>query len=421
MANRPAGTPIMLGLGVAVILGTNVALPAAAFADDPSASPSETSETSAEPTPEPSPPAEPTPTVSESEPTTPPPDPDPTTPSPDPTSSEPDPDPTSPTPTTPAPDPTSPSPDPTTPSPNPTSPGPTPTKPGTTPPPPGKDPTDPGDPPPGSTVAIKLSLSSPVASPGGTLTATAHLRSGRTAARDVRLTLSGSGFTVKQCTLWTPCKLGSVNGKGRAVPVTVYVPGNARPGSHITVYATVTAAQSKPQTASVAFGVADGTGVSTVLPPTPPGGVPAPLAMGDLPQVALPPVASPQLAPGLMIVSPVAALRHDPGDGDEWAPVVQRIAAVQAGWLAALLTSTSLLLTSLRLSPYRRTGKAGPGRALRVDRDVRARLNGKRPTAARLRTLPPLPAQPPKPRPRIRLAWLPPRPTPPIRHSTAGT
>jgi len=401
----------MLGLGVAVILGTNAALPAAAFADDPSASPSETS---AEPTSEPSPPEEPTPT--DPEPTTPPPDPDPdpTTPSPDPTDPDPDPEPT-----TPDPDPTSPGPDPTSPDPSPTTPGPSPTTPGTTPPPTGTDPTDPGAPPPGSTVAIKLSLSGTVASPGGTLTATTHIRAGKTAARDVRLTLSGSGFTVKQCTLWVPCKLGTVTSKGRSVPVTVHVPADARPGSQITVYATVTAAQSKPQTASVAFGVVDATALPTSLPPALPDEA-LPAAAANLPQVALPPVASPQLAPTLMVVSPVAALRHGSGDGGE-RTVLLRIAAVQAGWLAALLTSTSLVLLTLRLSPYRRTGTVVLGRALRVDRDVRARLNGKRPTAARLRTLPPLPAQPAGSRPRFRLAWLPPRPNPQVRHGAVGT
>lgn len=402
----------MLGLGVAVILGTNVALPAAAFADDPSASPSETS---AEPTTDPSPPEDPTPT--DPGPTTPPPDPDPepTTPTPDPTTPSPDP-----TDTDPDPEPTTPTPDPTTPDPSPTTPGPTPTDPGTTPPPTGTDPTDPGDPPPGSTVAIKLSLSDTVAAPGGTLTATAHIRAGKTTARDVRLTLSGSGFTVKRCTIWEPCKLGSVTGKGRTVPVTVHVPDNARPGSHITVYATVTAAQSKPQTASVAFGVVDGTALPTTLPPPLPDDA-LPAAVADLPQVALPPVASPQLAPTLMVVAPVAALRHGSGDGGEQT-ALRRVAAVQAGWLAALLTSTSLVLLTLRLSPYRRTGTVILGRALRVDRDVRARLNGRRPTAARLRALPPLPAQQAAgPRPRLRPARLSPRPSPQVRHGTVGT
>jgi hypothetical protein len=62
------------------------------------------------------------------------------------------------------------------------------------------------------------------------------------------------------------------------------------------------------------------------------------------------------------------------------------------------------------------------GRSLVIDRDLRRRLNGKRPTAARLRALPPQPARRPTAPPRIRLVWLPFRPgSLPVRRSgTAG-
>ncbi|SEG94603.1 hypothetical protein SAMN04489712_1493 [Thermomonospora echinospora] len=418
MAYRSAGTPVALGLGVAMILGTSTAAPALAFADEPSASPSEQT---AEPT------SEPTTSDPEPEPTTP--SPDPSTPDPEPTTPDPEPTTPSPQPTSPDPEPTTPDPEPTTPSPQPTSPGPRPgpggpkdpDKPGGGPTKP-TDPTRPDDPPPGATVAVKLSLSSPVGSPGGSLTATAYVRSGAKAARDVRLVLSGAGFTVRQCTISVPCRLGAVGEGGESAPVTVYVPGDARPGSQITVYATVTAAQSTPQTASVVFGVTDGVpGPAGVLPPGGfPGGGLAPGSVGGLPQVVLPPVASPQIAPGVIQISPVAAIRDNDDSGP---PALQRVAAVQAGWLSALLASISLLLASRPgLRPASRTARQAPGRSLIIDRDVRRRLNGKRPTAARLRALPPQPAPRPKAPPRIRVVWLPFRPgSVPVRRGGAAS
>ncbi|MWK36525.1 hypothetical protein GEV43_22405 [Actinomadura sp. J1-007] len=113
------------------------------------------------------------------------------------------------------------------------------------------------------------------------------------------------------------------------------------------------------------------------------------------PQVALPPVASPQLAPSPMPLVPVSSLRKGPRQMF----TMEELSSVQAGFLAAMTVSVTLLLLRLRLArradpPLRRAGR------------VQLQLAGKRITEARLRTLPPQPA-PARP---VRIAWLPLRP-----------
>ncbi|HEX2313061.1 MAG TPA: hypothetical protein VHJ17_04965 [Thermomonospora sp.] len=259
---------------------------------------------------------------------------------------------------------------------------------------------------------MKLSLSSAAVSPGGTAVVTARVASGATPARDVRVQFSGSGFTVDKCTVTAACRLGTVTRSGESVSATVTVSSSTRPGTTITVYATLSAASSVPQTHWAPLSVVEGTGGGGGTDALPPGAWPGgatPLDSGTLPQVVLPPVASPQIAPGLMQMTPVAAIGVN-DDDDDWFPgggSLDDVAAVHAGWLSALLASVGLLLTSLLASRRSRPARPGAFRTLTLGRDVRRKLDGKRPTPARLRTLPPEPADPPKPAPRIRVVWLP--------------
>ncbi|REE95558.1 hypothetical protein [Thermomonospora umbrina] len=378
-----SGKPVALGFGAVVIIGACVVAPAIALADDPAATPSPTTEESATP--------------ASPDPTTPPPDPEPTTPAPEPTTPGPEP-------TTPGPKPTTPGPKPTTPGPKPTTPGPKPTTPPENPDGPGKpgpkpsNPAKPGLPPKGTTVAVTMALSDPVVSPGGSTTVTANVASGAVPATGVRVVFSGSGFTVNRCTVSVPCNLGTVTSSGQSISATVTVPSSASAGSSITVYATVTAARSTPQTKWALLGVASssgdggGGGYNGALPPGLFPGGSDPLNPGGVPQAVLPPVASPQIAPGLMQMTPVAAIGANDEDGD-WPGPLGEVAAVHAGWLSALLASIGLLMTSLLYS--RRTRPAAPGllRSLTLGRDVRRKLGGKLPTESRLRTLPPEPAE----------------------------
>ncbi|TDD76714.1 hypothetical protein E1293_26605 [Actinomadura darangshiensis] len=105
------------------------------------------------------------------------------------------------------------------------------------------------------------------------------------------------------------------------------------------------------------------------------------------PQVALPPISTPEVAPARIKPVPAAGLRPLPDDS----LTVEDLSALQAGVLAAMASSVALLLLRLRLA--RRAGTM-PRRA---GRDQRARAS--RPPRVRL-----LPADPVRPAPAAELA-----------------
>ncbi|WP_207943539.1 hypothetical protein, partial [Actinomadura sp. KC345] len=232
-------------------------------------------------------------------------------------------------------------------------------------------------------------------------TATVRVSSAKATAHGTVLRMSASGASVSPGTQ----RLGSVGGGGASAIATVRAPSDAE-GGVITVRASVSAAKARGASRSYKLIVTDASGA---LPPgvslanLPPGVPPLtpdefnPLAGMKGPQVALPPIASPQIAPS---PAPLVAVAGLSTVGEEELFTVERLSSVQAGFLAAMGVSVMLLLLRLRLA--RRAYVALPW-ALRR----RLRLKTRRVTAARLRALPPQPAPV---RPAVRLVWLPVRP-----------
>lgn len=287
------------------------------------------------------------------------------------------------------------------------SPTPTPSDPPTgdpapTDPPTGGEPSDPpadpapGDPPPSQSpktpvLSLRVSLSAPSVRPGGSLTATFTVKAAEAAAEDARLSVNAADVTVKPGSVG----LGKVDGDGRTARVKVHVPSDARPGK-VKLTAMVTAAEAEPVSRTFTFrvtgapsggGSGSGPGTGSGSAPSPPTGLPpqvaapltdssAPIPTIRSPQVALPPVSAPRLAPTPTPTAPVAALRAMPEDGWE----AEELAAIQAGWLAALTATGALVLVRVRTARRRELSRA------------RRLFAGKRLTAARLRTLPPRPA-----------------------------
>ncbi|WP_165966646.1 hypothetical protein [Actinomadura sp. 7K507] len=249
-------------------------------------------------------------------------------------------------------------------------------------------------------LSLGLSVSSATMRPGGSITATVRVSSARATAHGTVLRVSASGASVSPGTQ----RLGSVGGGGASAVATVRAPSDAKAGV-ITVRASVSAAKARGASRSYKLIVTDAAGA---LPPgvslaNLPPGVP-PLTPDDFnplggmkgPQVALPPIASPQIAASPAPLVPVAGL----STVEEEMFTVEGLSSLQAGFLAAMGVSVMLLLLRLKLA--RRAYVPLP-RALRR----RLRLKAKRVTAARLRALPPQPAPV---RPAIRLVWLPVRP-----------
>ncbi|MFG2091712.1 MULTISPECIES: hypothetical protein [unclassified Spirillospora] len=238
--------------------------------------------------------------------------------------------------------------------------------------------------------------------PGGSVTATVEVWSAHATAQSTVLRMSASDASVSPRTQ----NLGAVGGGGAAAIATVRAPSGAEPGI-VTVKAAVSAAKARSVSRSYKLIITDSTGApppGVSLASLPPG-VP-PLTPSDFnplkgmkgPQVALPPVASPQIAASPMPLVPVAGLRTI----EDEMFTVQRLSALQAGFLAAMTAAVTLLLLRLRLARRAYTVR------IPLPRAQRRRLlhTGKRLTAARLRALPPQPA---RVRP-VRLVWLPVRP-----------
>jgi hypothetical protein len=256
-------------------------------------------------------------------------------------------------------------------------------------------------------LSLALTVSEARMRPGGSITATVRVASANATATGIVLRMSASGATV------SPGKqsLGSVGSGGAAAIATVRAPSNAKPGL-ITLRAAVSAANAGGVSRSYKLIITSAAGALPpgVSPTRLPDGVPAltppafdPLAGMKGPQVALPPIApaNPQIAPASGPLVPVSNLSGLPGEPFS----LEELAALQAGFLAALGAAVTLLLLRLRL--IRRTDARVRRVTRRRLRAARTRLAGKRPTAARLRTLPPQPARVRPPRPL--------QPVPPIR------
>jgi hypothetical protein len=376
--SRPRSGSVLAGLGAAAILTVASAPPVIA---QPEPSPSTTGDTTATEQPPPDPSESPTPT---DPPTSDPPDPSPT-PTDPPTSDPPDPS-ESPTPTDP---PTSDPPDPTpTPTPTPTT---TPTK----PPPSGGNGGTPPPAPANPALSVAVSTDNFMVKPGGTVAVTVTVGAKHATAHATVLRLSMSGASISPAAHG----LGSVGGGGRTARATIMVPANAKPGY---IYLRASASASKAATVSQSFrlivtspsgALPPGISLSNLPPGLPPLTAPPydPMAGINLPQVALPPVASPQIAPSPAPLLSAAGLRSNTL-GEGFGP--EDLAALQAGWVAGLAVSVGLVLARARLA-RRRTP---------VPPHARRWLAGRKRTAARLRTVPPQPKYVPKP---ARLLWMP--------------
>lgn len=302
------------------------------------------------------------------------------------------------------------------PSAEPTSPEPAPSDPPASEPPPSDPPTStpptsepsPGDPPSGDpspsdppsseppsenpktpVLSVRVSVSKKSVRPGESVTATARVKAAAATARETLLSVNAADVTVKPGSV----ALGEVGAAGRTARVTVRVPADAGPGT-VKLTAKVTAAKAKPVSRTFTFTVVEapssgggsgsGAGSGTSLPTA---AVPqvAPLTNSSFqsvpairaPQVALPPVSAPQTAPSPEPVTPVAGLRAVPDDGWDTGD----LAALQAGWLAALTSTGAIVFVRVRVARRRRDV-----------RRARHLYAGKRLTAARLRTLPPQPS-----------------------------
>ncbi|MFG2003793.1 hypothetical protein ACGFNU_32005 [Spirillospora sp. NPDC048911] len=270
-------------------------------------------------------------------------------------------------------------------------------------------------------------MSYPVVAPGGSVTAMVRVSASKANATGATVRLSGSGVSISPGSQ----SLGTVTSAGANALATVNIPDTAKHGV-ITISATVSAAKAASKTASATVVV---TAKENIAPPpgTGPASPGAPGSSGGAPgsggfnpfslppsQVALPPVASPQIAPDAQPILSTVALRA----GTEPAFDSKDLAALQAGWLAALAASTALLLARLQMSRRRRASALRTRRAhhvlflpygpklpkgVKVPNGVEL-PKGKKLTAARLRALPPQPARPPKPPERersVRVVWVP--------------
>ena len=393
MLSRSAGGPLLAGLGTAAVLAVATAPPVLA---EPDPAPEGGRLTSAAATEAPSePPSDPPSDEPSGDPGDPsdPPTEDPTDPPSEDPTDPPSEDPTDP----PGGDPTDP------PTGDPTDP-PTgdPSNPPTTPPPGGGDP---GTGQPGKPVlSLWLSTSSSTVKPGGSVTVTVKVTSAQATAHGTVLRLAASGASVRPAAQG----LGSIGGAGGQAQATLTAPADARPGL-IKLKASVSASKAATVTRSYTLiltsasgALPPGVSLSNLPPNVPPltdtafdavAGIP-------LPQVALPPVASPQIAasPPPLVPRAVLRARVDGTFGTD------DLTAVHAGWLAAMTASVGLLLTRSRLA-----------RRGRLPAHVRRWLDGRRLTEARLRTVPPQPAPAP-----ARLVWLPLRPKGAVRLPARG-
>jgi hypothetical protein len=291
---RSSRKPIFVALSTATLLGLGpVALPATAFAADPSPTAGE------DPSPEPSESAPPSDPPSDPPPDTPPPD----TPSP-PRSS-----------------------------PNPTHPAPS--------------------------LAIRLSLSATSAAPGGSVTATAHVRALRAVAHHAVVR-----FSASRASAGGPVSLGDLGAGERSAAGVIRIPAG-RDGGSITVTASLGADRADARSASGRVRVSPAGGAAhtneaaaggaALSPSLQVPGLPGTGAAlgGDAAQARLPLIAQqPAVAPNeLPAVRPVSLRTKAAPLGLD--PISYRLLWTQVAWLTALLVGISLLLTQLRLNRRR--------------------------------------------------------------------
>ncbi|MBO2438704.1 hypothetical protein [Actinomadura nitritigenes] len=177
--------------------------------------------------------------------------------------------------------------------------------------------------------------------------------------------------------------------------MTVQVPSGAKPGTiRFTVRASASHAAAETRTYTIVVTEPSGAlppGISADalppgVPPVTPEGVPGGLTGPD---VVLPPVVGPQTAPAPIAPVPVANLRALPRDSSD----LDDLTALQAGVLAAMASSVTLLLLRLRLARREGVSPRRPGRVHLRFRRARPRLDG-----PPVRPVPPRPVRP-RPRP----------------------
>jgi hypothetical protein len=295
--SRSSRKPIFVALSTATLLGLGpVALPATAFAADPSPTAGE------DPSPEPSESAPPS-------------DPPPDTPPPD-------------------------TPPPVTPSPPRSSPHPT---------------------HPAPSLAIRLSLSATSAAPGGSVTATAHVRALRAVAHHAVVR-----FSASRASAGGPVSLGDLGAGERSAAGVIRIPAGHDAGS-ITVTASLGADRADARSASGRVRVspagagaahtdeaaAGGAPLSPSLQVPGLSGTGAAALGGGAAQARLPLIAQqPAVAPdALPAVRPVSLRTKAAPLGLD--PISYRLLWTQVAWLTALLVGISLLLTQLRLNRRR--------------------------------------------------------------------
>ncbi|MDN3357855.1 hypothetical protein [Actinomadura sp. DC4] len=245
------------------------------------------------------------------------------------------------------------------------------TPPPDTPPPPRSSPAPPQSAP---SLSLRLVLSPGRAAPGGSVTATAHVRALRAVAHHAVVRFSASSASVGG-----PVSLGDLSAGERSATSVVHIPASHGAGS-VTVTASLSAdragARSDTGKITVSSSAADAAAEAAAAA----GGVPLAPSLqipglpgsgaavgGGPPQAQLPLISQqPAVAPDeLPAVRPVSLRTRTSPLGLD--PISYRLLWTQVAWLAALLVGISLLLTQLRINrrrvPVRPAGRRGPRRS----------------------------------------------------------
>ncbi|WP_225992468.1 hypothetical protein, partial [Actinomadura montaniterrae] len=186
---------------------------------------------------------------------------------------------------------------------------------------------------------------------------------------------------------------------GTSATVTVRVPAGAEPGTiRLTVRVSASHAATRTRTYTLVVTEPSGALPPGITPGSLPPGVPpiTPASVPGLtgPDVVLPPVVGPQTAPAPIAPVPVANLRALPRDSSD----LDDLTALQAGVLAAMASSVTLLLLRLRLARREGVSPRRPGRLHLRPARVHLRPARVRSAGPPVRAVPPQPVRP-RPRP----------------------
>jgi hypothetical protein len=207
---------------------------------------------------------------------------------------------------------------------------------------------------PSPVLNLRLTLSAGVATPGGSVTATARVSAQRAVAHHAVLRLSASSASVSG-----PVSLGDLSGE-RSVSGVVRIPAGHASGA-VTVTASLSADKASTQISTGKINVtatvdetAKGAEIGGAPPSSPslpvPGLPGTAAAMGGPAQAQLPMIAQqpPAASAELPAVRPVSLRTKASPFGPD--PISYRLFWTQVAWLATLLVAVSLLLTQLRLN-----------------------------------------------------------------------